>query len=362
MIQLEKEIEGILEKALSRKRISKEEAYELMLSGPLTTLGEAANSLVERGVGDRRTYVVNRNINFTNVCGGSCSFCSYRVKKGSKEAYLMKLGDIEKLVEEAISVGASEVCIQGGLNPQVDIDYYVNLLETIKSRFQIHVHAFSPMEISFISDKSGLGVKETLKLLKEKGLDSMPGTAAEIFDREVRELICPDKITSNEWVKIVKTAHRLGIPTTATMLYGHIERAEHRINHLEILRKVQDETNGFTEFVPLSFIHYNTPLKKLYPVVKGASGLDDLKLLAVSRLFLDNFENIQASWVKLGRKLAQIALHYGANDLGGTLMEESISKAAGQRVEILNESEIRSLITDAGKTPVKRDTLYQSLD
>ncbi|MFQ5800578.1 MAG: 7,8-didemethyl-8-hydroxy-5-deazariboflavin synthase subunit CofH [Candidatus Hydrothermarchaeales archaeon] len=362
MLLVEKGTEDILEKAIQGRRISKEEAYELMLSGSLFAIREVADRLRKEKCADFTTYVVNRNINFTNICKGSCRFCAYRVRKGDASGYLMSHKQILEMVEEAVSTGASEVCIQGGLNPNIDIDYYIKILETIKSHFDIHVHAFSPMEVFYIAEKSGLGVKETLILLKEKGLDSMPGTAAEIFDTEVREMICPEKITAEEWTDIVKTAHRLGIPTTATMLYGHLERPEHRINHLDVLRRLQDKTQGFTEFVPLSFIHHNTPLRRSNPEVRGASGIDDLMVHAVSRLFLDNFRNIQASWVKLGKKLAQVTLFFGANDLGGTLMDENISRAAGQRVEIVDEAEMRALISGAGQRPKKRDTLYRFLE
>lgn len=360
MIEVNEETADIIEKSLSGRRISKEEAYDLLLSDSLFTLGSAADTLRQKKCGDSVTYIVNRNINFTNICQGSCKFCAYRVGKTSKSGFLMTAEEVRKRVLDAAAAGATEVCIQGGLHPDLDLEYYTGILESIKSSCDIHIHAFSPMEVTYMAGKSGLGVKETLRVLKEKGLGSMPGTAAEIFDREIRETICPGKITADEWISVVKTAHSLGIPTTATMLYGHIERPEHRINHLNILRTIQDETGGFTEFVPLSFIHYNTPLKRLYPDIHGASGIEDLKMYALSRLFLDNFTNIQASWVKLGKKLAQAALSFGANDLGGTIMDESISRAAGQKVDVMDEDEMRAIITGAGRVPVKRDTLYMT--
>jgi FO synthase subunit 2 len=362
MIEVETEIQDLLEKVLEGKRISKEDAYEVILSDSCYSIGNAANRIRNNKCKDDVSYVVNRNINFTNVCQGSCKFCAYRVGKRAGDGYLLSHQIILEKTREAVNANASEVCIQGGLHPDLDIEYYMGILETIKSNFDIHIHAFSPMEISYIANKSGLGIREALILLKERGLDSMPGTAAEIFDKEVREVICPEKITSDEWVNIIKTAHKIGIPTTATMLYGHIERPEHRINHLELLRKIQDETHGFTEFVPLSFIHYNTPLRKLYPAINGASAIDDLMVYGISRLFLDNFQNIQASWVKLGKKLAQVALFYGANDMGGTIMDENISTAAGQRVEFVNEAEMKFLISSVNRIPRKRDTLYRFLD
>ncbi len=360
MIEVNEETADIIEKSLLGRRISKEEAYDLLLSDSLFTLGSAADLQRQKKCGDAVTYIVNRNINFTNICQGSCKFCAYRVGKASKSGFLMSSEDVQKRVLDAAAAGATEVCIQGGLHPDLDLDYYTEILESVKSKCDVHIHAFSPMEVTYMAGKSGLGVRETLRVLKEKGLGSMPGTAAEIFDREIREVICPGKITADEWISVVKTAHSLGIPTTATMLYGHIERPEHRINHLDVLRTIQDETGGFTEFVPLSFIHYNTPLKQIYPDIHGASGIEDLKMHAVSRLFLDNFTNIQASWVKLGKKLAQVALSFGANDLGGTIMDESISRAAGQKVDIMDEDEMRAIITGAGRMPVKRDTLYRT--
>ncbi len=352
----------LLEGSLSGKRLSKEEAYELLVSGELSAIGDVADQLREERCGDIVTYVVNRNINFTNICQGTCSFCAFRVAKGSPKGYLMSPEEIIRKVMEAVNVGATEVCIQGGLHPDIDIEYYLKIIEIIKARVNVHIHAFSPMEVFYAAEKSGLGVKEALVLLKERGLDSMPGTAAEIFDREVRELICPDKITTDEWVRVIKTAHRLGIPTTATMLYGHVERPEHWINHLDIIRRIQDETVGFTEFVPLSFIHYNTRLRKIDAKVAGAAGTDDLMVHAISRLYLDNFTNIQASWVKLGTKLAQVALFFGANDLGGTLMDESISSAAGQKVETVDEQRMRQLIAAAGREPRQRNTLHRIIE
>ncbi len=362
MIQLEKTASDALEKALSGQRISKEDAYELFLSPSIHSIGAAADSIRSKRCSDTVSYVVNRNINFTNICSGTCTFCAYRRGRGSEEAYLLSMEALMQKVGEAVKAGATEICMQGGLHPELDLEYYSKLLERIKAEHDIHLHAFSPMEVYHMADKSGLGIKETLKHLKEKGLDSMPGTAAEILDREVREVICPDKLSSEEWVRVIKTAHRLDIPTTATMLYGHIERPEHRINHLDILRKIQDETQGFTEFVPLSFIPYNTLLRRSYPQATGASGIEDLRVYAISRLFLDNFQNIQASWVKLGKKLAQTALYFGANDFGGTLMEESISKEAGQLVEMIDEAEMRALIAAAKRVPRRRDTLYNPLN
>lgn len=359
------ELGGIIEKALHNIRISEKEALHLFdafgFSGSvLFDAGKVADKVRQKKCGDVVTYVINRNINFTNICKGSCRFCAFRRKESSKKAYLMGIDEVVKRTEEAVFCGATEVCIQGGLNPGIEVDYYFKMLSEIKKRFKVHIHAFSPMEIAYIAEKGGFGIRETLRMLKESGLDSIPGTAAEILSDDVRKEICPEKITTEEWLSIIKTAHKLGIPTTATMLYGHIESNEHKVRHLSLLRKLQDETGGFTEFVPLSFIPYNTRLAKINKSAStGASGLDDLMLYAVSRIFLDNFRNIQSSWVKLGRKLAQAALYFGANDFGGTLMEESISTAAGQKVEIMNKAEIEKAIRKANRIPRERTTLYR---
>ncbi len=353
----ESDVSDILEKAINGRRISKKEALALFQTHDINLVGYVADFLRKRKCGDVVTFVVNRNINFTNVCKNNCKFCAYRRKNGEKNAYTLKISQIIKKAKEAEKRGATEVCIQGGINPNLSFEYYIEILRGIKEETNLHIHAFSPMEIKHISDISGYGIKETLKILKENGLDSMPGTAAEILVDSVRKVICPEKISTEEWVKIVETAHRLGIPTTATILYGHVESYEHVVEHLSIIRKIQDKTKGFTEFVPLSFIHKKTELYRMYNI-QGSSGLYDIKIHAVSRIFLDNFRNIQVSWVKLGRKLAQIILNYGANDFGGTLMEENISRSAGASVKLLRKEEIVDIIRGAGRIPKQRDTLY----
>lgn len=326
----------------------------------LFAIAEAADEVRGAKVGDDVSYVVNRNINFTNICIGSCKFCAFRRRSTDEDAYLLDIERVVEKVQEAKRMGATEICLQGGLHPNLDVNFYAELLRAIKDNGNsLHLHAYSPMEIHHMAWQSGIEVYEALKNLKENGLDSIPGTAAEILDDDVRRHICPEKIKSDEWISIVKEAHRMGIPTTATMLYGHVETPEQKVKHLAILRSIQDETNGFTEFVPLSFVHHNTPLYKFGECRPGATGIDDIRTFAVSRLFLDNFRNIQASWVKLGRKFAQVMLSFGANDLGGTLMEESITRAAGLEVEMMTQEELEQIILDAGKNPVQRDTLYR---
>ncbi len=358
-------IEKILNKALDGRRLTFEEGVSLMKAprGDSMAIAMTADLVRRAKVGDAVSYVVNQNINFTNICIGSCKFCAFRRHDGDEDAYLLSVGEVARKAEEARIRGATEICIQGGLHPDLDVYFYSELLRSIKHNGgnSLHLHAYSPMEIHHMAKQSDMDVRHTLAYLKESGLDSMPGTAAEILDDEVRKRICPQKIKSDEWVSIVKEAHRLDIPTTATMLYGHVETPEQVVKHLSILRSIQDETDNFTEFVPLSFVHYNTALYKSGASRPGATGMYDLKLFAISRLFLDNFKNIQASWVKLGRKFAQVMLNFGANDLGGTLMEENISKSAGLNVEMATKEELEEMIRDAGKIPAQRDTLYQQM-
>jgi FO synthase subunit 2 len=363
LVSVSPEVQEILEKALDGKRITPEEALVLMHANAddLIAIGLVANKLRERNVGDFVTYVVNRNINFTNICIGSCGFCAFKRRLGDAEAFFLKLEEIVAKAHEALEVGATEVCIQGGLHPDIDVEFYTEIIKRIKEIGAVHVHAFSPMEIKYASERSGISIHETLELLKNAGLDSIPGTAAEILDDDVRRKICPTKLTTKEWIETIKEAHNLGIPTTATMLYGHIETAEDQVKHLSILRDIQDETGGFTEFIPLSFVHFNAPIYLSGESRGGATGVEDLRIIAVSRIFLDNFRNIQASWVKFGEKFSQVLLNFGANDLGGTLMEENISRAAGVASRMLTKEEIERMILEAGRVPRQRDTLYNWL-
>jgi FO synthase subunit 2 len=331
----------------------------------LNALILTADELRRQTVGDTVSYVVNRNINFTNICDVRCGFCAFSRDQKEPEAYLLSIDEIVKRAEEAWKMGATEVCIQGGINPKVHSNFYVEICTAIKKKMpSIHIHAFSPMEIIYGSEKAGLGIEEYLKTLKEAGLDSMPGTAAEILDDQVRNIICPTKISVENWVKVIKTAHRLGIHTTSTMMYGHIESPEQRSKHLSLLREIQKERQGFTEFVPLSFMHLNTPIYKKSIVKYSPTGTEDIKMYSVSRLMLNGYiRNIQVSWVKLGPKLAQFCLNAGANDLGGTLMEENISSAAGASSgQYLSPEELKRLIRCAGRTPAQRTTTYEIID
>lgn len=322
-----------------------------------TLLFPLADRLRKKTVGDAVTYVINRNINFTNRCTGTCKFCAFRKKDG----FILSTRQILDKIREAVKINVTEVCIQGGLLPGWDVSNYCEILEMIKEEFpHLHIHAFSPMEVFHASRNGNMSIKETLSHLKRSGLGSMPGTAAEILSDRVREEICPDKLTTHEWIDVVRTAHRTGIPTTSTMMYGHIETLEERIDHLFIIREVQKKTGGFTEFVPLPFMPLNNILgnEKKIPFEH-----DDLKLHALARVLLHPYiRNIQVSWVKLGKTMAQSILNFGANDLGGTLMEENISKSAGAaNGEYMAPQEFRSLILGMNRIPMQRDTLYQPL-
>lgn len=361
---LDPEFTDIIDKALSGKDISEKDSVRLFEARnfEINILAMVADYLRWKTVGDIVTFVINRNINFTNECTINCAFCAYSKPLGHPEAYTLKINEIVKRALEAWKLGATEVCIQGAINPKLNPEFYLDILRSIKKVLpEIHIHAFSPQEIHYFATKMDVSYREALKMLKEAGLDSMPGTAAEILDDEVRKIICPNKINVKTWIKIIKTAHELGIPTTSTMMYGHVDTSEHKAKHLNIIREIQKETHGFTEFVPLSFIHYKTRLYASGLARPGATGLEDLKVHAVSRIFLNNYiRNIQVSWVKLGPKYAQAILNAGANDFGGTLMEENISRAAGATSGThLPVERIINIIRDAGRIPGQRTTIYE---
>jgi FO synthase subunit 2 len=352
--------EELIERAYQGKS-TKEDAL-LLLEVPPFELFRFADELRDLAVGDTVTYVVNRNINFTSRCMGTCGFCAFRTNTGK----VLSIEEIMAKVREAKQAKATEVCIQGGLLPDVGLDFYLGIVEAIKAEFpEMHIHSFSPMEVFHAARISELSVKEALFRLKKSGLDTMPGTAAEILSDRVRKIICPLKLKTAEWVEVVRQAHTAGIPTTATMMYGHVETPEERIEHMLIIREIQKETGGVTEFVPLPFMPYNNPVgeKMIREGRYATPGLEDLKVYAVSRILLHGcVDNIQTSWVKLGKKLAQFALHCGANDLGGTLMEESISRSAGaSHGESISVEELEWIIHGAGRIPKERTTLYSGV-
>ena len=353
-----------LEKALAGVDLNLAEG--LLLStvegDDVLALVKVADEIRRRVVGDCITYVVNRNLNFTNVCIVGCSFCGFARGPNSPEAYFHSNDSLIAKSVEAVKVGATEVCIQGGLPKDLDGHYYVELLRAIKARLpELHVHAFSPMEIAYGIEKTGMPLRDYLTMLKEAGLGTIPGTAAEILDDEVRLSLSPNKLKVKQWIEIIRTAHDLGIPTTSTMMYGHTELPEHWVRHILLLREIQKETRGFTEFVPLGFIHSQTRLFQSGHARAGRSVHEDLVVHALARVLLNNYiSNIQVSWVKLGFDESLACLEAGANDFGGTLMEESISKAAGATFgEYVSPGEFRALIRKIGRTPAERTTTYK---
>jgi 7,8-didemethyl-8-hydroxy-5-deazariboflavin synthase CofH subunit len=358
------EVANALQKALAG--VDLDFAEGLLLSTVegknLVALVKVADEIRRRVVGDRITYVVNRNLNFTNVCIVGCSFCGFSRGPNSPDAYFHSNDTLVARSVEAVEVGATEVCIQGGLPKDLDGYYYVNLLRAIKARLPgLHVHAYSPMEIAYGVEKTGLPLREYLTMLKEAGLGSIPGTAAEILDDDVRLTLSPNKLKVQQWIEVIRTAHELGLPTTSTMMYGHTEQPEHWVRHLLLLREIQKETHGFTEFVPLGFIHSQTRLYQRGGARAGRSVHEDLVVHALARVLLHGYiPNIQVSWVKLGFEESLACLEAGANDFGGTLMEESISKAAGATFgEYVSPGEFRALIRTIGRTPAERATTYK---
>jgi FO synthase subunit 2 len=330
----------------------------------LAALTVVADELRRRQAGDTVTYVVNRNINFTNVCIKHCGFCAFSRDHREEEGYLLPIDEVVRRAREAWDLGASEVCIQAGLPPKLDGRFYIDLTHALKAALpDLHLHAFSPEEVLYGSVRSGLSIKDYLTELKAAGLGTLPGTSAEILDQSIRDVIARGRITVNQWVEVITTAHALGIRTTSTIMYGHVETTEHWVRHMALLRDIQKDTGGFTEFVPLSLIHSEAPMyaKQLVPNVRpGATGADVIRMHALARVMLGSFiPNIQASWVKEGPKLAQALLDAGANDLGGTLINESISTSAGaQYGQLVGPAELRRWIRDVGRVPAQRDTLY----
>ena len=359
-------ISDILNQSLDSKNISFKQAIELFQTTGTEMIMTAmvADNLRRNAVGDNVTFVINRNINFTNVCIKRCGFCAYSRDFRNEESYFLPTEEVVRRAREAWNLGATEICIQAGLPPKMDGFLYVDICKAIKKELpNIHIHAFSPEEIMYGSYRSGLSVKEFLRMLKESGLGSLPGTAAEILDQDVRDLISPGRITVADWINVITTAHKLKIPTTSTIMYGHVETMEDRAKHLDLLRSIQKQTNGFTEFVPLSFVHKESPMYNhnlVKGIAPGPTGQDVIKMHAVSRIMLNNFiNNIQVSWVKEGAKMSQLLLEAGVNDFGGTLINESISTSAGSEFgQLMRPKEIRSLIQSAGRGPAQRNSVY----
>jgi len=333
----------------------------------LHALIATADELRRRQAGDTVTYVVNRNINFTNVCAKTCHFCAFSRDHRSEQGYFLDVAEVVRRAREARDFGATEVCLQAGLAPGIDGRFYIELCSALKRALpDLHLHAFSPEEVKYGARLLRVSIREYLTELKAAGLGSLPGTSAEVLDDAVRQRIAPGRITTAEWLDVIRTAHELGIFTTSTLMFGHVETHAERLRHLELLRSVQRDTGGFTEFVPLSFVYREAPMyvDKLVPGLRaGPTGNDVIRLFAISRLMLgDSFVNIQASWVKEGVRQAQWLLSCGANDLGGTLMNESISTSAGaEHGQLVTPSALRRLIRDAGRVPAERATSYRLL-
>ncbi len=361
------EISDVLDKSLSNKEITANEAISLYEANDFEfhLVGAVANELRKQKVGDIVTYVVNRNINFTNVCIKQCGFCAFSRDFREEEGYLLPIEEILRRAKEAYAVGASEVCIQAGLPPDMKPTLYEDICRAIKNEIpSIHIHGFSPEEVLYGANRSEVSIQEYLARLKEAGVDTLPGTAAEILDQKIRDKISPGRISVKDWVEVIKTAHKMGIKSTATMMFGHIETKRDRVNHISKLREIQKETGGFTEFVPLNFIASEAPMyrHKLHPEIQaGAASKEVLLTHAISRIMLNDYiNNIQMSWVKEGQKMSQLLLLWGANDFGGTLINESISTSAGsQHGQLIRPKEIRHLVRDIGRTPAERNTKYE---
>ena len=308
------------------------------------------------------TFIVDRNINYTNVCWVDCKFCAFFRHKKDNDSYVLKFDEIDEKIEELLAIGGTQILFQGGVHPNLKIDYYEELVNHIHTKYpQITIHGFSSIEIDFIAKVSKISILEVLKRLQAKGLSSIPGAGAEILSDRVRDIIAPKKMDTKEWLEVHRLAHSIGMKTTATMMFGTVETDEEIIEHWDLIRKLQDETGGFRAFIMWSFQGENTKLMEEHPQIKPQSSNRYLRLLAVSRLYLDNFKNLQSSWVTQGSYIGQMALKFGANDLGSTMMEENVVKAAGA-ANRMNQDEMIRLIKDIGEIPAKRDTAYNILE
>lgn len=351
----------ITDKVHRGERIADADALQLFQSNDLLAIGELAAFVNERKNGRRVFFNVNRHINHTNICVNRCKFCAFSRTADEPGAYLLDLGEISNRATEAAQQGATEIHIVGGLHPDLPFEFYLQMLRTVKEVSPaLHVKAFTAVEIDYLAGLAGLSIPATLSRLKEAGLGSLPGGGAEILRKEVRDQLCPEKISGERWLAIMEEVHAAGLKSNATMLYGHVETHADRIDHMRRLRELQDRTSGFQVFIPLAFQKENNPLGHLKN--PASSGVDDLKTLAVARIYLDNFANIKAYWVMLGEKIAQVSLAFGVNDLDGTVVEEKIGHDAGAATpQAMGRDEIVALIRKAGREPVERDTLYNEL-
>lgn len=340
-------------------RITDDEALQLFASRDLLSIGELAAMANQRKNGDKVFFNVNRHINYTNICVNRCTFCAFSRGRDENGGYTMALNDILTRVAEANAAGATEIHMVGGLHPDLPFDFYLEMLAAIKADNPLlHLKAFTAVEIDYFAELSGQSVAQVIEELKQAGLDSMPGGGAEIFRPAVRNRICPEKISGERWLEVIETIHRAGVKTNATMLFGHVENAADRVDHMSQLRQLQDLTGGFQAFIPLAFQPDNTRV----PAARGVGGVDALKTLSISRLYLDNFQHIKAYWVMLGLKIAQVSLAFGVNDLDGTVVEEKIGHEAGaDSPQDLSKLQLIELIRKADRLPVERDTLYREV-
>ena len=346
-----------------KKRLSKEDALDLIKNASLLDLAKMASAKKDELHKEKlTTFIVDRNINYTNVCWVDCKFCAFFRHKKDNDSYVLKFDEIDEKIEELLAIGGTQILFQGGVHPNLKIDYYEELVNHIHTKYpQITIHGFSSIEINFIAKVSKISILEVLKRLQAKGLSSIPGAGAEILSDRVRDIIAPKKMDTQEWLEVHRLAHSIGMKTTATMMFGTVETDEEIIEHWDLIRKLQDETGGFRAFIMWSFQGENTKLMEEHPQIKPQSSNRYLKLLAVSRLYLDNFKNLQSSWVTQGSYIGQMALKFGANDLGSTMMEENVVKAAGA-ANRMNQDEMIRLIKDIGEIPAKRDTAYNILE
>jgi aminodeoxyfutalosine synthase len=360
---------SIREKVLAGKRISDEDALRLFETDDIFTLGSLAAHIASKKNAKKAFFIRNRHINPTNICVNRCKFCAFSRSKGQEGAFeltiediINKLGDGQRKTahhgSRLTTHGFSEVHIVGGLHPDWPFTYYLAMISAIKQKFpKLHIKAFTAVEIDYFARISGLSLADTLNALKRSGLDSMPGGGAEIFGPDVRDRLCPEKIPGDRWLEVMEAAHQAGIRTNATMLYGHVEDLADRVDHLSRLRSLQDRTKGFQAFIPLAYHPKNTEIEGSY-----TSGIDDLKTIAVSRIFLDNFAHIKAYWIMLGEKISQLALLFGADDIDGTIIEEKITHSAGGLTgEKLTAEQLVNLIQKAGKVAVERDSFYRTV-
>lgn len=351
------EISEILGRAMDNGPLDINDGKRLLACNDLNLLGAAADALRKRSCDELVTFVIDRNINYTNICTSKCKFCAFYREPDAKDAYVLSIEEILKKVDEAVRLGATQILMQGGLNPEIPIEYYERMLNEVKKKFKVQMHAFSPPEIVHISKLYGAGIKETISRLHKAGLDSIPGGGAEILDDRVRNSVSPRKIGWKKWGEVMLTAHSLGIPTTATMVFGHAETPDERIKHIIRIREMQEQYHGFTAFIPWAFQSENTELSGT------STGIDYLKMVAVSRIFLNGFiRNIQASWVTQGIDVAQMALNYGSNDLGGTMIEENVVRAAGVPFQTKSIHEFIRVARKLGRPVAKRDTLYNVIE